>query len=259
MTYETLLVEHRNHVAYVTLNRPTALNALSTVLRRDLKQFFTDIQADHDTRLLVITGAGRAFCAGADIKEWREPTSMVEDRGDRRLLNFWDAMSRCEHPIIAAINGYALGGGCELAMCCDIRIASDQAQLGLTEVTLGIIPGGGGTQRLPRLVGRGKALELILTGKRIDAHEALRLGLVEQVVPHDHLMAAVEELAQTIISRAPLAVKYAKEAIVRGLALPLAEGLKVEAELYTLLRTTEDRMEGARAFKEKRPPQFKGR
>jgi enoyl-CoA hydratase/carnithine racemase len=259
MTYETLLVEHRNHVAYVALNRPTALNALSTALRRDLKQFFTDIQADHDVRLVVITGAGRAFCAGADIKEWREPTSVVEERGDRWLLNFWDAMSRCEHPIIAAINGYALGGGCELAMCCDIRIASDQAQLGLTEVTLGIIPGGGGTQRLPRLVGRGKALELILTGKRIDAHEALRLGLVEQVVPHDHLMAAVEELAQTIISRAPLAVKYAKEAIVRGLELPLAEGLKVEAELYTLLRTTEDRMEGARAFKEKRPPQFKGR
>jgi enoyl-CoA hydratase/carnithine racemase len=168
-------------------------------------------------------------------------------------------MGRCEHPIIAAINGYALGGGCELAMCCDIRIASDHAQLGLTEVTLGIIPGGGGTQRLPRLIGRGKALELILTGRRIDAREALRLGLVEQVVPHDQLMAAVEELAQTIIARAPLAVKYAKEAIVRGLALPLEEGLKVEAELYTLLRTTEDRMEGARAFKEKRPPQFKGR
>jgi enoyl-CoA hydratase/carnithine racemase len=259
MTYETLLVEQRNHVAYVTLNRPTALNALSTALRRDLKQFFTDIPTDHDVRLVVITGAGWAFCAGADIKEWREPTSVVEDRGERLRLNFWDAMSRCEHPIIAAINGYALGGGCELALCCDIRIASDQAQLGLTEVILGIIPGGGGTQRLPRLVGRGKALELILTGKRIDAHEALRLGLVEQVVPHDHLMAAVEELAQTIISRAPLAVKYAKEAIVRGLELPLAEGLKAEAELYTLLRTTEDRMEGARAFKEKRPPQFKGR
>jgi enoyl-CoA hydratase/carnithine racemase len=259
MTYETLLVEQRNHVAYVTLNRPTALNALSTVLRRDLKQFFTDIQADRDVRLVAMTGAGRAFCAGADIKEWTEPASVVEDRGDRLQLNFWDAMRRCEHPIIAAINGYALGGGCELAMCCDIRIASDQAQLGLTEVTLGIMPGGGGTQRLPRLIGRGKALELILTGKRIDAHEALRLGLVEQVVPHDQLMAAVEDLAQTIISRAPLAVKYAKEAIVRGLELPLEEALKVEAELYILLHTTEDRMEGARAFKEKRPPRFKGR
>jgi methylglutaconyl-CoA hydratase len=257
--YETLLVEQRKHVAYVTLNRPTALNALSTALRRDLKQFFTDIQAEREVRLVVVTGAGRAFCAGADIKEWREPSSMVDDRENRRQLNFWDVMSRFEHPIIAAINGYALGGGCELAMCCDIRIASDQAQLGLTEVTLGIIPGGGGTQRLPRLIGRGKALELILTGKRIDAHEALRLGLVEQVVPHDQLMAAVEELTQTIIARAPLAVKYAKEAIVRGLALSLEEGLKVEAELYTLLRTTEDRMEGARAFQEKRPPQFQGR
>jgi enoyl-CoA hydratase/carnithine racemase len=206
-----------------------------------------------------MTGAGRAFCAGADIKEWREPSSAVEDREDRQQLNFWEAMRRCEQPIIAAINGYALGGGCELAMCCDIRIASDRAQLGLTEGTLGIIPGGGGTQRLPRLIGRGKALELILTGKRIDAHEALRLGLVEQVVPHDQLMVAVEELAQTIISRAPLAVKYAKEAIIRGLELPLEEGLKVEAELSILLRTTEDRMEGARAFQEKRPPHFKGR
>jgi enoyl-CoA hydratase len=257
--YETLLVEQRHQATYVTLNRPTALNALNTALRGDLKQFFSDIQADREVRLVVMTGAGRAFCAGADIKEWREPGSVIDDRDSRQRLNFWAAMSRCEQPIIAAINGYALGGGCELAMCCDIRIASDQAQLGLTEVTLGIIPGGGGTQRLPRLIGRGKTLELILTGKRIDAHEALRLGLVEEVVPHDQLMATVDALAHTIISRAPLAVKYAKEAIVRGLELPLEEGLKVEAELYTLLRTTEDRMEGARAFKEKRPPQFKGR
>ncbi len=259
VSYETLLVEQRNDIAYVTLNRPTALNALSSALRRDLKQCFTDLQASRGVRLVVMTGAGRAFCAGADIKEWREPSSAVEDREHRQQLDFWEAMSRCEQPIIAAINGYALGGGCELAMCCDIRIASEQAQLGLTEVTLGIIPGGGGTQRLPRLIGRGKALELILTGKRLAAHEALRLGLVEQVVPHDHLMVAVEELAQTIISRAPLAVKFAKEAIVRGLELPLEEGLKVEAELSILLRTTEDRMEGARAFKEKRPPRFKGR
>ena len=258
-TYDTLLVEQQQHIVYVTLNRPTALNALNIPLRRDLKQCFTDLQADPDVRVVVITGAGRAFCAGADIKEWREPTSVVEDREDRMRLNFWQAMSRCEAPIIAAINGYALGGGCELAMYCDMRVASDQAQLGLTEVTLGIIPGGGGTQRLPRLVGRGKALELILTGRHIDAPEALRLGLVEQVVAHAQLKAAVEDLAQTIVSRAPLAVKYAKEAIVRGLELPLTEGLKVEAELYTLLRTTEDRMEGAKAFQEKRAPQFKGR
>jgi enoyl-CoA hydratase/carnithine racemase len=259
MAYETLLVERRNHVAYVTLNRPDVLNALNTTLRQELKRLFTDVEHDPDVRLVVITGAGRAFCAGADIKEWKEPGSVVEDREERRHLNFWEAMSRLDCPIIAAINGFALGGGCELAMCCDIRLASDRAQLGLTELTLGIIPGGGGTQRLPRLIGRGKALELILTGKRIEAHEALRLGLVEQVVPHEQLMPAVEDLAQMIISRAPLAVKYAKEAIVRGLELPLQEGLKVEAELYTLLRTTEDRMEGARAFREKRPPRFKGR
>jgi enoyl-CoA hydratase/carnithine racemase len=259
MAYETLLVERRNHVAYVTLNRPDVLNALNTTLRQELKRLFTDVEHDPDVRLVVITGAGRAFCAGADIKEWKEPGSVVEDREERRRLDFWEAISRLDYPIIAAINGFALGGGCELAMCCDIRLASDRAQLGLTELTLGIIPGGGGTQRLPRLIGRGKALELILTGKRIEAHEALRLGLVEQVVPHEQLMPAVEDLAQMIISRAPLAVKYAKEAIVRGLELPLQEGLKVEAELYTLLRTTEDRMEGARAFREKRPPRFKGR
>jgi enoyl-CoA hydratase len=258
-TYETLLVEQRQQIVYVTLNRPASLNALNITLRDDLKQCFTSVQANRDVRVVVITGAGRAFCAGADIKEWREPTSVVEDRDERVRRNFWQAMSQCEVPIIAAINGYALGGGCELAMCCDIRIASDRAQLGLTEVTLGIIPGGGGTQRLPRLVGQGKALELILTGRRVDASEALSLGLVEQVVPHDQLLPSVEELAQTIASRAPLAVKYAKEAVVRGRELPLTEGLKVEAELYTLLRTTADRMEGARAFQEKRPPRFKGR
>jgi enoyl-CoA hydratase len=258
-TYETLLVELRQQVVYVTLNRPSAMNALNTPLRRDLMRCFTDFQADPEVRLMVITGAGRAFCAGADIKEWREPGSVVEDREERRRLNFWQAMSRCEFPIIAAVNGFALGGGCELALCCDIRIASEQALFGLTEVTLGIMPGGGGTQRLPRLIGRGKALELILTGRRIDAHEALHLGLVEQVLPHAQVMTAVEDLAQTIISRAPLAVKYAKEAVVRGLELPLTEGLQVEAELYALLRTTEDRMEGARAFQEKRPPRFKGR
>jgi enoyl-CoA hydratase/carnithine racemase len=246
-------------VADVTLNRLDALNALNTTLRQELKRFFTDVEHDPDVRLVVITGAGRAFCAGADSKEWKESGSVVADREERRQLSFWEAMSRCDCPIIAAINGFALGGGCKLAMCCDMRIASDRAQLGLTEVTRGVIRGGGGTQRLPGLIGRGKTLELILTGKRIEAQEALRLGLVEQVVPHEQLTAAVEDIARMIISRAPLAVKYAKEAIVRGLELPLEEGLKVEAELSILLRTTEDRMEGARAFKEKRPPRFKGR
>ena len=259
MTYETLLIERKSQVAYVTLNRPAALNALNRGLRLDLRHFFQEITADPDIRAVVMTGAGRAFCAGADIKEWQEPSSVVEDRDERLRVSFWDAIRCYEWPVIAAINGYALGGGCELAMCCDIRIASEDAELGLTEVTLGIIPGGGGTQRLPRLIGRGKALELILTGKRISAQEAWRLGLVERVVPHADLIPAAEELAQTIVARAPLAVKYAKEAIIRGLELPLDEGLHVENELSILLRTTEDRLEGARAFKEKRPPQFKGR
>lgn len=259
MHYETLAIERQSHIAYVTLNRPTALNALNTGLRLDLRNFFLEIAEHPDIRAVVLSGAGRAFCAGADIKDWSEPGSVVEDRDARRRLSFWEAMRRYEWPIIAAINGYALGGGCELAMWCDIRIASESAELGLTEVTLGIIPGIGGTQRLPRLIGRGKALELILTGKRISAQEAWRLGLVEQVVPPEQLLPTAQALAQTIIARAPLAVKYAKEAVVRGLELPLEEGLHVENELAILLRTTEDRMEGARAFKEKRPPQFKGR
>ena len=259
MTYETLLIERRHHVAYVTLNRPAALNALNVTLRQDLKQFFTTTQADSDVRLVVVTGAGRAFCAGADIKEWTEPTSIVEDRQERLRLNFWDAMSHCEQPIIAAINGYALGGGCELAMCCDIRIASDRAQLGLTEVTLGIIPGGGGTQRLPRMIGRGKALELILTGARIPADEALRIGLVERVVPSGEALKAATELARTMAAKAPVALRYAKEAVVKGLELPLADGLRLEGDLSTLLRTTEDRLEGAKAFLEKRAPRWTGR
>jgi enoyl-CoA hydratase len=257
--YDTLLIERKSSVAYVTLNRPDAMNALNVHLRRDLRDFFLEITEDRSIRTVVITGAGRAFCAGADIKEWEEPASLVEERDERGRLSFGEAMRRYEWPIIAAINGYALGGGCELALCCDIRIASESAELGLPEVTLGIIPGGGGTQRLPRLIGRGKALELILTGQRIAAQDACRLGLIEHVVPPDQLLPRAEELAQTILARAPIAVKYAKEAIARGLDLPLDEGLKVEAELSILLRTTEDRMEAARAFKEKRAPRFKGR
>jgi enoyl-CoA hydratase len=168
-------------------------------------------------------------------------------------------MDRCPQPILAAIGGYALGGGLELALACDLRIASEDAQLGLTEVNLAIIPGGGGTQRLPRLVGRGKALEMILTGARVSAAEALRIGLVERVVPAGQALAAAMELARTLAARAPVALRYAKEAVVKGLALPLADGLRLENDLATLLRTTEDRLEGARAFLEKRAPRWTGR
>src|SRR5919197_3516788 len=168
-------------------------------------------------------------------------------------------MDRCPQPIIAAINGFAFGGGLELALACDIRVAAAGAQMGLTEINLAIIPGGGGTQRLPRLVGRGKALEMILTGARIPADEALRIGLVERVVPAGESLKAAAELARTIAAKAPVALRYAKEAVVKGLELPLVDGLRLENDLATLLRTTEDRIEGARAFLEKRPPKWTGR
>ena len=167
-------------------------------------------------------------------------------------------MDRCPQPIIAAIRGFALGGGLELALACDIRVAADDAQLGLTEINLAIIPGGGGTQRLPRLLGRGKALEMILTGGRVGAAEALRIGLVERVVPAAELGTHARELARTIAAKAPVALRYAKEAVVKGLELPLADGIRLENDLATLLRTTEDRVEGARAFLEKRPPRWTG-
>jgi enoyl-CoA hydratase len=168
-------------------------------------------------------------------------------------------MDRCGQPILAAIRGYAFGGGLELALACDIRIAGDDAQLGLTEINLAIIPGGGGTQRLPRLIGRGKALEMILTGMRMPAAEALRVGLVERVVPAAELATAAAALARGIAAKAPIALRYAKEAVVGGMALPLADGIRLEADLSTLLRTTEDRLEGARAFLEKRKPNWSGR
>jgi enoyl-CoA hydratase len=210
--------------------------------------------------VIVVTGAGeRAFSAGADIREFVEPLVPVRFREERRRLDFRQALDRCPQPIIAAIRGYAFGGGLELALACDLRIAGEDAQLGLTEVNLAIIPGGGGTQRLPRLVGRGKALEMILTGARLPAAEALRIGLVERVVPATEVLRAALDLARTLATKAPVALRYAKEAVVKGLELPLADGLRLEGDLSTLLRTTEDRVEGARAFLEKRSPRWTGR
>jgi enoyl-CoA hydratase len=206
-----------------------------------------------------VTGAGeRAFSAGADIREFVEPLVPVRFREQRRHLDFRQGMDRCPQPIIAAIRGYALGGGLELALACDVRIAGEDAQFGLTEVNLAIIPGGGGTQRLPRLVGRGKALEMILTGARLPATEALRIGLVERVVPAAEVLPVAMQLARTLADKAPVALRYAKEAVVKGLELPLADGLRLEGDLSTLLRTTEDRLEGARAFLEKRRPRWQG-
>jgi enoyl-CoA hydratase len=258
--YQAITYSVAEHVATVTLNRPEVHNAMHEAMRRDLTRCFDGVATDDDVKVVVVTGAGeRAFSAGADIREFVEPLVPVRFREQRRRLDFRQAMDRCAQPIIAAVNGFALGGGLELALACDIRIAALDATLGLTEINLAIIPGGGGTQRLPRLVGRGKALEMILTGARIPADEALRIGLVERVVPTGEALKVATELARAIAAKAPVALRYAKEAVVKGLELPLADGLRLEGDLSTLLRTTEDRVEGAKAFLEKRAPRWIGR
>ena len=260
MTYATILYEAADGIVTITLNRPEVHNAMNERMRQELTRCFGDLATSDEARVVVVTGAGdRAFSAGADIREFVEPQVPVRFRESRKRVDFRQAMDRCPQPIIAAIRGYTLGGGLELALACDIRIAAEDAQLGLTEVNLAIIPGGGGTQRLPRLVGRGRALEMILTGARIDAREAWRIGLVERVVPAADVLAAARELARALAEKAPVALRYAKEAVVKGLELPLADGLRLENDLATLLRTTEDRVEGAKAFLEKRKPRFTGK
>jgi enoyl-CoA hydratase len=259
-TYETILYAVDEHVATITLNRPDVHNAQNDTLRRELHQVFSALTTDDDVKVIVITGAGeRAFSAGADIREFVEPASPTELRERRKRIEYRSMMDRCSQPIIAAINGFALGGGLELALACDIRIAAENATLGLTEINLAIIPGGGGTQRLPRLIGRGKALEMILTGARIPAAEALQLGIVERVVPAGEALETAAELARTIAAKAPIALRYAKEAVVKGLGMSLEDGLRLEGDLSTLLRTTEDRVEGAKAFLEKRKPRWTGK
>jgi enoyl-CoA hydratase/carnithine racemase len=259
-TYETILYAVDAQVATITLNRPEVHNAQNDTLRRELYQVFGALATDDDVKVVVITGAGeRAFSAGADIREFVEPASPTQLRERRKRIDYRSMMDRCSQPIIAAINGFALGGGLELALACDIRIAAENATLGLTEINLAIIPGGGGTQRLPRLIGRGKALEMILTGARISASEALQVGIVERVVPAGDALKAATELARTIAEKAPIALRYAKEAVVKGLGMSLEDGLRLEGDLSTLLRTTEDRVEGAKAFLEKRKPRWTGK
>jgi enoyl-CoA hydratase/carnithine racemase len=259
MAYEAIRYELADGIATITLNRPAVHNAMNERMREELTACFGALVRSEDARVVVVTGTGdRAFSAGADIREFVAPQVPVKFRDGRRRVDFRAAMDRCPQPIIAAIRGFALGGGLELALACDIRIAGEDSQLGLTEVNLAIIPGGGGTQRLPRLVGRGKALEMILTGARIDAREALRIGLVERVVPATEVLSSAQALARALAEKAPVALRYAKEAVVKGLGLPLEDGLRLENDLATLLRTTDDRIEGAKAFLEKRKPRFTG-
>jgi enoyl-CoA hydratase/carnithine racemase len=260
MTYEAIRYDASDGVATVTLNRPEVHNAMNAAMRRDLWRCFEGLVTDDAVRVVIVTGAGdRAFSAGADIREFTAPQVPTVFREQRRRVEFRSLIERCPQAIIAAIGGHCFGGGLELALACDIRIASADSRLGLTEVDLAIIPGGGGTQRLPRLIGRGKALEMILTAARIDAAEAARIGIVERVVPAGEALKAARELAATLAAKAPVALRYAKEAVVKGLELPLTDGLRLENDLATLLRTTEDRVEGAKAFLEKRKPRWQGR
>jgi enoyl-CoA hydratase len=260
MSYTAIRYEVDDGVATVTLNRPDVHNAMNDAMRHELTAVFTALATDDTVRVVVVTGEGdRAFSAGADIREFVDVPTITGFREQRKRIDFRQAMDRCPQPIIAAIRGYAFGGGLEMALACDIRIAGDDAQLGLTEINLAIIPGGGGTQRLPRLVGRGKALEMILTGSRLPADEALRIGLVERVVPAAEVKTAARDFARTIADKAPVALRYAKEAVVKGLELPLADGIRLEGDLSALLRTTDDRLEGARAFLDKRKPRWTGR
>ncbi len=259
MNYETILVSHRETTAVIALNRPDKLNAMSTMLKAELTRALQDLDASDETRTIVITGAGdRAFTSGADINEFRDRTPMEQWRMYEHGT-LYDAVDRTAKPILAMINGFCFGGGLELAMACDIRIASDQATLGQTEINLGIIPGGGASQRLPRLVGLGNALRLTLTGDRINAAEAARIGLVDEVVPHARLEERTLEIAERIGSRSALAVRLAKAAIHASARLPLNQGLRFEQSLFTLVMASQDKEEGVRAFLEKRDPKWRDR
>jgi enoyl-CoA hydratase len=260
MPESTLLVTRDGHVATVTVNRPDKLNALNAATIDDLRRTLLELRRDSDVRAVVVTGAGpKAFVAGADIKE----LAALDPVGARALAergqHVFDLVEHLGKPVVAAVNGFALGGGCELAMACTIRIAADTARLGQPEVNLGLIPGYGGTQRLARLVGRGRALELLLTGDPIDAHEAHRIGLVNQVVPADDVLRAAQALAAKLAAKAPQAVRAILDAVARGLDGPLAQGQAHEAALFGLVAATDDMKEGTRAFLEKRAPAFTGR
>ncbi len=260
MPYETLLYEKRAGIGYVTVNRPDKLNALNRRVMEELLDCFQSIQKDEEVRVAILTGAGeKGFVAGADINELAVQTPVEGKETSLRGQKVLDLIENLGKPVIAAINGYALGGGCEIALACTLRIAAENARLGQPEVKLGIIPGYAGTQRLARLVGKGRGLEMILTGDPIGAQEAYRIGLVNQVVPQAELPAAAEKLAQKIMANAPLAIKFALEAVNHGLEMSEAEGQFLEAALFGLCCTTADMKEGTRAFLEKRPAKFVGK
>lgn len=257
--YKTLIYEKRDSIGLLIINRPEKMNAISEELTTELKQLLDEIEGDEELRVAIITGAGdKAFVAGADINELIDRDAKLGRKVSQERQEIFSRIENLHIPVIGAVNGYALGGGLELALACSIRICSEKAQFGAPEVKLGIIPGDGGTQRLPRLVGLGRAMEMILTGDFIDAQEAYRIGLVNKVVPHEKLMETAMELAQKVASRPPLAVRYAKEAVNRSQEGDTASGFALESYLHALSCTTEDKKEGVKAFLEKRKGKFKG-
>jgi enoyl-CoA hydratase/carnithine racemase len=255
-----VLYEKKDAIAYVTINRPKVLNALNTPTWKDLRTAFETARDDPAVRGVILTGAGdKAFVAGADISELAHVAAFEAEQASRFGQEVLDLIENLGKPVVAAVNGFALGGGCETAMACAIRIAVDTAKFGQPEVGLGLLPGGGGTQRLPRLVGKGRALQLILSGEMIDAQEAYRIGLVNEIVPAASLIARAEAILKGISANAPIAVKLSLEAVNKGLETGQAEGLLLEASYFGLCAATEDKKEGTSAFLEKRAPQFHGR
>jgi enoyl-CoA hydratase len=260
MNFENILVEIREPLAILTLNRPKVLNALNHRTFTELETAFTELTASDSIRAILLTGAGeKAFAAGADIQELAQLSGQQGQQLAARGQRIFDLIENCGKPVIACINGFALGGGCELAMACTLRLASETAKLGQPEVKLGLTPGYGGSQRLPRLIGKGASLKLLLTGEIVSAAEAHRLGLVDEVVPPAELLPRAEQLALAIAANAPLAIRHTLAAVHAGYDLPLRQALDLEASLFGLCCSTEDKNEGTRAFLEKRPAAWKGR
>ena len=256
MTYETLIFEKKDNIRIITLNRPERLNAMNFQIAVDLESVIAEIEEDEQARAVILTGAGRAFSAGGDIKDMADPNAKNPPLGRYIFFNKVEDVSK---PVIAAINGICIGGGLELALCCDFRITSDAAKFGQAEVKLGIMPGGGGTARLPRLIGPGRAKEFLYFGDFIDAQEAYRIGLVNKVVPPEGLMDEAMKWARELAERPPLSLKMIKDCVNIGMQMDLLSAIDYEAKCAKMLFTTEDSVEGTTAFVEKRKPNFKGR
>jgi enoyl-CoA hydratase len=258
MEYQVLMVSREGPLGLITINRPEALNALNSRMVIELINAFDGFEKDDEVRCVLIAGSEKAFSAGADIKEMA-PMTAVQMAMTGHFFPLWDKVGRFPKPIVGALSGFVLGGGLELAMSCDVLVASETTQLGQPEIDIGIIPGGGGTQRLTRAVGKYKAMEMILTGRRIGAEEAKILGLVSRVVPKEAYLTEAKKVANEIASKSPVAVRQAKMAVNKAFEMGLADGLDFERELFYLLFASEDKTEGMKAFMEKRKPEFKGK